>query len=137
MLVAVLSMACSEGSTPTGESAALEAPIHVTVAKSTYAPGQQVTLTFANRSGRAYHLSPCIRDLERDGLDGWKLVAEGERWCQLSALVLPGWSAADAATDLPPSLETGAYRFRYWFMRASGRPDHPETQVSSAFTVTP
>jgi hypothetical protein len=78
--------------------------------KAQYRPGEQMTLTFENRSASSYAFNPCTRSLERENGGSWSAVPEEGRMCTMEAWILDPHGTRSGATELPTSLTPGRYR---------------------------
>jgi hypothetical protein len=78
--------------------------------KTQYRSGEQMTLTFENRSASSYAFNPCARSLERENGESWSAVPEEGRMCTMEAWILDPHGARSGPTELPGSLAPGRYR---------------------------
>jgi Big-like domain-containing protein len=78
--------------------------------KAQYRSGEQMTLTFENRSASTYTFNPCQRSVERESGGSWSAVVEDGRMCTMEAWVLDPHGARSGPTELPASLAPGRYR---------------------------
>src|SRR5262245_12010781 len=78
--------------------------------KVQYRSGEQMTLTFENRSASSYTFNPCQRTVERESGGSWSAVAEEGRMCTMEAWVLDPHGTRSGPTELPASLAPGRYR---------------------------
>ena len=78
--------------------------------KARYRSGEQMTLTFENRSASSYSFNPCARSLERENGGSWSAVPEQGRICTMEAWILEPHGSRSGPTELPASLAPGRYR---------------------------
>jgi hypothetical protein len=78
--------------------------------KVQYRSGEQMTLTFENRSASSYTFNPCQRSVERESSGSWSAVSEAGRMCTMEAWVLDPHGTRSGATELPAALAPGQYR---------------------------
>jgi hypothetical protein len=78
--------------------------------KSQYRSGEQITLTFENRSASSYAFNPCQRSIEREAGGSWSPVPEEGRMCTMEAWILEPHGTRSGPTELPASLAPGRYR---------------------------
>ena len=78
--------------------------------KAQYRSGEQMTLTFENRSAKSYAFNPCARSLERENGGSWGAVPEEGRMCTMEAWILDPHGTRSGPTELPASLAPGRYR---------------------------
>ena len=78
--------------------------------KTQYRSGEQMTLTFENRSASSYAFNPCARSLERENGGSWSAVPEEGRMCTMEAWILDPHGTRSGPTELPASLAPGRYR---------------------------
>lgn len=78
--------------------------------KTRYRSGEQVTLTFENRSASSYAFNPCQRLVEREAGGSWTAVPEEGRMCTMEAWILEPHGTRSGPTKLPASLAPGRYR---------------------------
>ena len=78
--------------------------------KAQYHAGEQMTLTFENRSASSYTFNPCQRSVERETGGSWSAVPEEGRMCTMEAWILDPHGTRSGPTELPASLAPGRYR---------------------------
>ena len=78
--------------------------------KAQYRSGEQMTLTFENRSASSYGFNPCQRSVEREAGGSWSAVPEEGRMCTMEAWILDPHGTRSGPTELPASLAPGRYR---------------------------
>jgi len=78
--------------------------------KAQYRSGEQMTLTFENRSAKSYAFNPCARSLERENGGSWGAVPDEGRMCTMEAWILDPHGTRSGPTELPASLAPGRYR---------------------------
>ena len=78
--------------------------------KQQYRSGEQMTLTFENRSASTYAFNPCQRSVERESGGSWSAVPEEGRMCTMEAWILEPHGTRSGPTELPASLAPGRYR---------------------------
>jgi len=90
--------------------------------KPQYRSGEQMTLTFENRSASSYSFNPCARSLERESGGSWSAVPDEGRICTMEAWILDPHGTRSGPTELPASLAPGRYRVvvRMTMERADG-----------------
>lgn len=121
---------------PTDSAAA---PVELRTDKSSYRPGDQMTLTLVSRADTGYSFNPCTRALERETAGGWTAVNEEGRVCTMEAWLLEPRGTRSGPTELPKDLEPGRYRV-VLTLTAEGQQTPPATHVritSAPFAVQP
>ncbi len=117
--VAALLLACTPTPSPDPGGAdrvspppapSAQSPVTLTTDRTSYQPGEAVTLTLSNRGTTQYYFNPCPRRLERESGNARELVDEGQRMCTMEAWLLDPNGTRTASTELPTSLEPGRYR---------------------------
>lgn len=78
--------------------------------KSQYKAGENMTLTFENRSASSYAFNPCTRSLERESGGAWTLVPDEGRMCTMEAWILDPRGTRTGTTELPTTMTPGRYR---------------------------
>jgi hypothetical protein len=113
-----------------------QGPVALTLDRSSYAPGDVVTLTLTNSSADRFFFNPCPRAIEREEGGGWAPVDEGQRMCTMEAWILDANGSRTAPTELPASLRPGRYRIAV-SLTVEGRepPGAAVRAVSAPFSV--
>jgi hypothetical protein len=106
--------------------------------KRQYKAGEQLTLTFENKSASSYAFNPCNRSLEREEGGSWTVVPDEGRICTMEAWILDARGTRTGTTELPSPLAPGRYRVvvRMTVESPGGAPAPAITAVSDAITVT-
>ena len=78
--------------------------------KTQYKAGEQLTLTFENKSASSYAFNPCTRSLEREAGGSWTAVPDEGRMCTMEAWILDARGTRTGTTELPSALAPGRYR---------------------------
>ena len=106
--------------------------------KTQYKAGEQLTLTFENKSASSYAFNPCTRSLEREAGGSWTAVPDEGRMCTMEAWILDARGTRTGTTELPTPLAPGRYRVvvRMTVESPGGAPASAISAVSDAITVT-
>ena len=78
--------------------------------KTQYKAGEQMTLTFENKSASSYAFNPCTRLLEHEEAGSWVPVPDEGRMCTMEAWILEPRGTRTGPTELPSPLAPGRYR---------------------------
>ena len=78
--------------------------------KRQYKAGEQVTLTFENKSASSYTFNPCNRSVEREDGGAWTALPDEGRICTMEAWILEARGTRSGTTALPTPLAAGRYR---------------------------
>ena len=78
--------------------------------KAQYKAGEQIALTFENKSAASYAFNPCQRSVEREEGSAWMSVSEPNRMCTMEAWILDPKGTRTGNTELPTPLTAGRYR---------------------------
>jgi Big-like domain-containing protein len=137
LAMAVIAGACSP-SPPTDRPAQSpdRAGVQVTADRSSYRPGDPITLTVENGSADTVTFNPCTRALEREQSGGWSPVAETGRICTMEAWMLAPGARRAGPTELPGDLAVGRYRAVLGFtVQSATRPGGRLESRTAAFAV--
>jgi hypothetical protein len=78
--------------------------------KTQYKAGEELTLTFENKSAASYAFNPCTRSLEREDGASWKPLPDEGRMCTMEAWILGPRASRTGTTELPATIAAGRYR---------------------------
>jgi len=106
--------------------------------KSQYRAGENVTLTFENKSAKTYAFNPCTRSLERESSAGWEALPDEGRMCTMEAWILDPHGTRTGPTELPGTMTPGRYRVvvRMTVEQAGDTPTPAIAAVSDPITVS-
>ena len=110
------------------------AGVRLTLDRSSYRPGADVTITLTNSTSQTFGYNECTRMVERQDGNSWTAVAEPDRVCTMHLALLQPNSTASARTDLPASLRSGSYRLSLALSDETANAAGPRV-YSSVFTV--
>jgi len=133
------SSARADSSSPTaGASTVRSDSVVLRTDKTQYKAGEQLTLTFENKSASSYAFNPCTRSLEREAGGSWTAVPDEGRMCTMEAWILDARGTRTGTTELPTPLAPGRYRVvvRMTVESPGGAPASAISAVSDAITVT-
>ena len=98
--------------------------------KTQYKAGEQVTLTFENKSASSYTFNPCNRSIEREDGGAWTALPDEGRICTMEAWILDARGTRTGTTELPTPLAGGRYRVVVRMM-----PDSPAASPGSGIAA--
>ena len=106
--------------------------------KAQYRAGEQMTLTFENRSAGSYAFNPCQRSIEHEDGGAWKPLPDEDRMCTMEAWILDPRGTRTGATELPAVIAAGRYRVvvRMTMESTDGASATPVNAVSDPITVS-
>ena len=138
----LLSTSCRSAPPPSADTSPPEsaarmpdnAGVRLTLDRSSYRPGADVTITLTNGTRQTFGYNECTRTIERQEGSGWTAVAEPDRICTMHLALLQPNSTASARTDLPANIRAGSYRLSLALSDETSNAAGPRV-YSSVFTV--
>jgi hypothetical protein len=125
------STAAPPPSAPTPPSLATDSSrqVELRTDRSSYHPGDQVTMTIVNHATGSWAFNPCTRVIEHETPSGWVSVPDARR-CTMEAWILKPNETRTATSNFDSSLQPGRYRLVIGFS-GDGPPDGRQTTATS------